>query len=335
MKTSRIQALIIIAVSTILTLSALELFARVLNPQKGRIEYHSRLGWIPSPGKFGGSWVSNVNEFTFRSTGWDSSISDRPLLVVGDSFAFGDEVADDETWPSYLEQLTSKQVINAGVGAYGIDQAYLRAELLLRTYEPEVVILSFISDDINRTEYSYYPYGRGWKPYFDLSDGVLQLRNVPVPESHINDVVGASILRRALGYSYLSTRIFSKLTPHWWNRHKVDNRVHNDGEAISIELLKRLTTLARRQNSTFLAVALATNGRIGGNDRLQSLVSGARANGVTVLDLSPDILDLQSEQLEGLFESGGHYSPRMNRKVAKRIASFLQREGIGAGTHLK
>ena len=117
-----------------------------------------------------------------EATGRSISTASRPILAVGNSFTFGDEVEDSETWAAHLEEILNKRVLNAGVGAYGIDQAFLRAELLLDKYDPDVVILSFISDDISRTEFSYYPYGGGWKPYFEYRDGSLILRNVPVPQ---------------------------------------------------------------------------------------------------------------------------------------------------------
>ena len=57
---------------------------------------------------------------------------DGPLtLAAGDSFTFGDEVNDDESWPAALEQLTGRRVINAGVPGFGLDQAVLRAEQLM------------------------------------------------------------------------------------------------------------------------------------------------------------------------------------------------------------
>ena len=109
----------------------------------------------------------------------------KPVLAIGDSFAFGDEVADHETWVAHLERVLHKRVLNGGVSAYGIDQAVLRSERLLDRHQPDVVILSFISNDIDRTEFSYVPWGHGWKPYFDLVNDSLRLRNFPVPQTRI------------------------------------------------------------------------------------------------------------------------------------------------------
>jgi hypothetical protein len=56
--------------------------------------------------------------------------SDRKVLVIGDSVAFGVGVDDHQTTPSYLQQKlgSSVQVVNAGVGGYSGRQALQVAE---------------------------------------------------------------------------------------------------------------------------------------------------------------------------------------------------------------
>lgn len=343
MKTSSVHNIVLTSISLCLTLLGLELAVRVhhgtvlqfqsstAEPQNriGRMVYHPRLGWVPRPGRFSSDWTSNVDASGVRSNGRSLSTTSRAILAVGDSFTFGDEVEDRETWAAHLEDILNKRVVNAGVGAYGIDQAFLRAELLLDTYDPDVVILSFISDDINRTEYSYYPYGRGWKPYFEYGDGSLILRNVPVPQEPApRGFQGFQTLRHVLGYSVLADAVLDRIARQWWQNLPVIEQIHHDGEEVSADLLVRLDDLAKGRRSQFIAVALATNGRIGGNTRLPNLVTRARKNGVTVLDLSTEMLQLQPSRLQNLFLPGGHYSPAMNRSVAERIAAFLEERGI-------
>ena len=59
-----------------------------------------------------------------------------PILAVGNSFTFGDEVSDDATWPAQLEAETRRRVVNAGVFGYGLDQTILRAEQLVSVESP-------------------------------------------------------------------------------------------------------------------------------------------------------------------------------------------------------
>jgi len=74
-------------------------------------------------------------------------------------------------------------VINGGVFAYGIDQAFLRARRLLDRYRFSTLIFSFISDDISRCRYSKV--GSAGKPYFDFDDGRLTLETSRCRRSHL------------------------------------------------------------------------------------------------------------------------------------------------------
>ncbi len=340
MRKSTVHSIVLAAMSVCLAMLGLELALRIhhgtvlqfasltaepLN-RVGRLEYHPRLGWIPRPGRFGGDWTSDVDAFGLRSNGRSISTTSRPILAVGDSFTFGDEVDDSETWAAHLEAALDTRVLNAGVGAYGIDQAVLRAEPLLDEYRPDVVILSFISDDINRTEFSYYPYGRGWKPYFELANGLLSLRNVPVPERPAPRRLQS--LRRVLGYSDLANLVLRRIAPRWWQGLPTIERIHHDGDNVSVALLARLDSLTRNRGGQFIAIALATNGRIGSNARFPGVIKRAKERGIQVFDLSTETLKLQSDTLQSLFRPGGHYSPAMNRWIAEHIAAFLYERGL-------
>jgi hypothetical protein len=239
-------------------------------------------------------------------------------VVVGDSFTFGDEVNDGETWASQLQTLLGVSVLNGGVFGYGVDQAYLRARALMDAYHPAVVLLALISDDIVRTERSYY---EAWKPYFEFQNGELVLRNVPVPTGS-PPVPRLGNLRKALSYSYLCSAVLRRAARRWW-LYGSTQRVHDDGENVTVELLHRLAAYARSRDARFAVVALGTNGRIGGNLRIPAVVEQARRRGIDVLDLVPEIEQMPPDTLDIMFLPRGHYSPLMNRRVAQRIAAYL------------
>ena len=152
-----------------------------------------------------------------RRTG--EQVAGAPILAVGDSFTYGDEVNDGQTWPAQLQLLTGRRVLNAGVSGYGFDQIVLRAEQLAARLKPSVIVVSFIADDIRRTEMR-----RLWsadKPYFVIDDGKLALRGVPVPP-RADPGSTLTFWQWTLGYSHLFDFILRRLDllHDWYGDHK-------------------------------------------------------------------------------------------------------------------
>ena len=115
-----------------------------------------------------------------RDYAYERSPGAPRILVLGDSFTFGEEVGDDETYAAQLERmLPGAEVLNLGVHGYGHDQMliYLQEEGV--RYRPDVVLLGFLPDDMERNLLGFRDYA---KPRFVLQDGRLDLRGTPVPE---------------------------------------------------------------------------------------------------------------------------------------------------------
>src|SRR5476649_157702 len=64
------------------------------------------LGYVPRPGY--ATADVHIDSDGFRVTG-DAPASGAPLLAVGDSYTYGEEVKDAETWPAHLQQLTGRR----------------------------------------------------------------------------------------------------------------------------------------------------------------------------------------------------------------------------------
>src|SRR5258708_7847033 len=172
--------------------------------------HDSLLGFVLKP-----NGVSDEGSFDrdgFRTTSPATPPNAGLLIATGDSFAYGREAADDETWPAILQEITGVRVINAGVSAYGIDQTVLRTERLAAALAPTAMVASFIADDIWRAEMR-----RLWgaeKPYFIVGDdGGLVLHNVPVPPTRpdASDPSDASLLQRLLNQSALAEIVMRRL----------------------------------------------------------------------------------------------------------------------------
>src|SRR5262249_17188904 len=85
------------------------------------------------------------------NTNFTPTSSDGAILAVGDSFVFGDQVSDDETWPAILERRLDRRVVNGGVSGYGTAQAALHAAHLLKAEPYSLMILSIlVTEDLRR-----------------------------------------------------------------------------------------------------------------------------------------------------------------------------------------
>jgi hypothetical protein len=215
----------------------------------GRYVHDDRLGYVPRAGYAAPGLT--IDSDGLRPTG--EQTAGAPILAVGDSFTFGDEVNDGQTWPAQLQLLTGRRVLNGGVSGYGFDQIVLRAEQLAARYKPSAIVVSFIADDIRRTEMR-----RLWsadKPYFDLDKDQLTLRGVPVPP-RADPRTTLSFWQKTLGYSYLFDFILRRLGQlhDWFGDHI---RVHPEGtgERLACRLTDRLADLQRTTGARVVVVA--------------------------------------------------------------------------------
>ena len=148
--------------------------------------YDASKGWIPKPNlkniKAFDNKILNTNSKGLRGKKDFSYAKDKEkfrILILGDSFTFGDEVSDDETYAHYLqEMLPHVEVINMGVHGYGHDQMLLLFKEERIKYDPDIVILGFLALDMSRNLLRFRDFA---KPRFVLNKGALKLTDTPVP----------------------------------------------------------------------------------------------------------------------------------------------------------
>jgi hypothetical protein len=146
--------------------------------------YHPILGWYPVTNAknipYGKSFIS-FNQTGIRGQKIYSKKKPQGttrIAVFGDSYTFGEDVNDEETYSAQLEKLLPQsEVLNFGVHGYGIDQMALRLQQDGFAYHPDYIILAFIYDDLNRTLIGFRDY---MKPKYVLEDDKLKLTNTPV-----------------------------------------------------------------------------------------------------------------------------------------------------------
>ncbi|MFO1157723.1 MAG: GDSL-type esterase/lipase family protein [Reyranellaceae bacterium] len=289
----------------------------------GRYMHDDRLGYAPRAG-YAAPGITIDGDGLRRSGG--PAAARAPILAVGDSFTFGDEVTDPETWPAQLQQITGRRVLNGGVSGYGFDQTVLRAEQLAARDKPADIVVAFIADDVRRTEMR-----RLWsadKPWFVLVDGKLALRGVPVPP-RADPWATLTFWQKTLGYSYLFDFILRRLDllHDWFGDHI---RVHPPGvgEFIACALTQRLADLQKQSGARVVVLAeydpvvfddpafAAEQRRLTGG-----LLACAKNNGLATID-SFSALEAtpKPRQLYGLW----HMNNAGNRLIAELVAKALK-----------
>ncbi len=155
--------------------------------------FHDVLGWTIAPNRRSeGLYYSSVEGLRSPSIGTKFS-ERRPatrIALIGDSYAFGEEVEFEDMWGYQLEVLLGSdvQVLNFGVMGYGIDQAYLRYLKDVRAWNPDIVVFEVIDHDLVRMMgvYSFLTFPEASVPFatprFTLKDHTLTLLNVPLPK---------------------------------------------------------------------------------------------------------------------------------------------------------
>ena len=101
-------------------------------------------------------WKKNsnitVNYKGFRDNNNHSIIfkNKKKILVTGDSFTFGEQVSDEETWPSCLERETKLLVNNGGHPGYSTGQSLRKAIIESSQEDYDYFIWSIFPDDFIR-----------------------------------------------------------------------------------------------------------------------------------------------------------------------------------------
>lgn len=286
------------------------------DPMLGRVIVRQGRGTHPTKG-----FTITIGPYGTRGNGDRAPASERPLtLAVGDSFAFGDGVSDGDTWPAVLEAEGGGRVINAGMIAFGVDQAVLRAEQLAPVYEPDTIVLGFIPHDVLRCEMSYWS---GFsKPWFSIdADGALALHPAEVPQPSL----GRS-LKRLLGRSMTLDLLFPAWL-HWQGPREL--RAHERGREVACLLMTRLAALGRARQARVVILAYPQEPESQPDDvaTKDAVLACARDAGLETLDLFPVFEALAPAERERLFD--GHYSVAGYALVGRELARFLARPARG------
>jgi hypothetical protein len=162
-----------------------------INAKTKYLAYSPSLGWtIKRNGRLG---IYQANSQGIRASEEYPLIPEQGVLRIssfGDSYTHCDDVKNSDTWQARMEAANEgMQVLNFGVPAYGLDQAFLRYCGEGPRYNPHVVLIGFMSENINRHVNTFRPFyvpSPFWpfsKPRFSLKDDKLLFLKNPMDET--------------------------------------------------------------------------------------------------------------------------------------------------------
>jgi hypothetical protein len=133
-----------------------------------RTAFDPELGWVRlvegNAGEGGGAEAHAIAR-SGGARGKPSYSPEPPEGVVrvcafGESFTYGDGVAAEESWPARTELHAGGrvEVLNFGVGGYGLDQAYLCFRRHAPRLDPDLILVGLTHHAIERTINIYHPY---------------------------------------------------------------------------------------------------------------------------------------------------------------------------------
>lgn len=282
--------------------------------------FDERRGWASRPSlrneQVFGDKVLNTNAAGFRGTR-EYALEKQPktlrIAVLGDSFAFGDEVSDDETYPAQLQRaMRDAEVINMGVHGYGHDQMLLLFEEEGMRYRPDIVVLSFVAADVARNLLTFRDYA---KPSFLLESGTLRLRGVPVPRPEH--------FLREHRFQPSSLALLEILRERF---SRDPNTLRSQAHKLTAAILDRLGERCRAIEATYLLFYIPTYSEVeeptlwaAERDFFDSYCSRERR--VSCASALPSFLD-QVDRGQS-FEHTGHWDAAGNQVIAESLRTHL------------
>ncbi len=159
---------------------------------EGLFGYDQRLGWVVSR-DWRGRHVHRDYDVQYTTNGFGhrgapitstKQPGEKRYAYLGDSFTFGMGVNDADTFTENLTRRAKGRAyhLNFGVPGYSTDQEMLYFEDRAKRFQPDVVVLVvYLGNDLIDNLGPYPLQVDFAKPYFELENDGLAIRNTPVP----------------------------------------------------------------------------------------------------------------------------------------------------------
>lgn len=234
----------------------------------------------------------------------------KRVLVLGDSFTFGDEVHDEETYCRRLQEMLGDEyeVINMGMNGYGHDQMLLWLEEEGLKYRPDLIVLAYALLDLERNVMRFWNYS---KPVYRLEEGRLELSNVPVPaprEAMLKTLLGP----HSLAILRINLELLDSRTEDWQKRKY----------AVTEAILDEMMRLSSGAGSRFMVVYLPLQFEFTkekNSPELEFIEAYVKSRGVNFVN---PLQTLREKSLVRNYRMWGHYDEKLHYDFAEYLHEY-------------
>lgn len=330
-------ALVLLAVIAELALQAITLVGR---PRFTRLD--SVLGWNHNPGVTemdeteGHRYRVTYNSHGYRVPEWtvERSPARARVVVIGDSFVDGSEVADDELLTARLQaDLAGPEVINLGVYGFQSAQQSLLLDSLGLRLSPDLVVVVGIPNDLPGNVLALESFGPA--PRFVLDGDSIRLEDLGSASARearrISQLPAPDFVRRrSLVYHLLNTKIFQRLASRRileFSQARIASASGAEMMELTARIVERMHANSRARGADFVYVLAYLRDELpaGAPDAFKGLRARLETAGVPVLDLRDSLRAAQATSDRSLYyDRDIHWTARGHAEVARLLAPMIR-----------
>ena len=251
-----------------------------------------------------------INSKKLRDNEFEYNKSEKKrILVLGDSFAWGFGVEEEERFSEIIEgEIDNLEIINSAIAGYSSDQQLLYFTREGYKYHPDLVMMLFYENDfLGNSVDNIYWYN---KPNFVIKEDSLVLRNVPVPEQSIYQKLRKFLSGKSYFISFILKRI-SVINVKSFSNEKMDT---DNSLVLTEKIITQLNQLCIAGNSRLLLVSIPMDGEKG-----KFLSQTASKYSIEYLNLTPYF-----EKENGfIIEDDGHWNQKGHSIAADAISEWI------------
>jgi hypothetical protein len=285
----------------------LQIYIAVIAKRGKLFDYDLQVGWHTLPNldlvrlnAANQQWLIKTDSAGLRTFSSQLATDRKNLLILGDSFAFGEGVMLEDRFDSYIKKAMPKlNIVNTGTPGFGTDQEYVLGRPFFKGLHPgdAILVLLYVNDfyDVLRKDFVLRS-----KPYFAREGDQWKL--------HDPDIGNFQWLRDRSYLAALIGELSEALRGSAWD--------FDAAKSIITQILARIA----EEKPSSVPVVLAYHGRH--VERVpwpQNIHMSELCMRVTVcIDLDPS-LDKKTD-----FLPDGHWTPSGHRSVGEKLTVVLE-----------